>query len=44
MHGWVYSLADGRVRQMGIDVSAPEQLAGRYQDALAQIPRSGRRD
>ncbi|GAB2492322.1 carbonate dehydratase [Pseudoxanthomonas sangjuensis] len=44
VHGWVYSLADGRVRQMGIDVSAPEQLAGRYQDALAQIPRSGKRD
>lgn len=44
VHGWVYSLADGRVRQMGIDVSAPEQLAGKYQDALAQIPRSGRRD
>jgi carbonic anhydrase len=41
VHGWVYSLLDGRVRNMGMDVSAPEQLAGAYETALARL--SGRR-
>ncbi len=44
VHGWVYSLNDGRVREMGIDVSAPEQLADKYQNALNRVPRSGKRD
>ena len=26
VHGWVYSLLDGRVRNLGMDVAAPEQL------------------
>jgi carbonic anhydrase len=44
IHGWVYSLSDGRVREMGIDVSSPDELATRYRDALARVPRSGKRD
>jgi carbonic anhydrase len=44
VHGWVYSLADGRVREMGIDVSAPEQLAQKYQDALTKITHGSERD
>lgn len=26
VHGWVYSLADGRVRELGMDVDSPEVL------------------
>jgi carbonic anhydrase len=43
VHGWVYSLNDGRVREMGIDVAAPEQLAAQYQNALSRIPHNGKR-
>lgn len=44
VHGWVYSLRDGRVREMGIDVAGPEQLLPAYAKALAEVPRQGRRD
>ena len=44
VHGWVYSLKDGRVREMGIDVGAPEDLGPAYEKALAHVPRRGRRD
>ena len=40
VHGWVYSLHDGRVRNMGMDVASPDQLAGAYETALARL--SGR--
>jgi carbonic anhydrase len=41
VHGWVYSLLDGRVRNMGMDVSAPEELARAYETALERL--SGKR-
>lgn len=47
VHGWVYSLNDGRVRQLGMDVSAPEQLYGNYQAAMTAVTdvvARGRRD
>ena len=44
VHGWVYSLKDGRVREMGIDVGAPEDLQPAYEKALSYVPRRGRRD
>ncbi|HAI46781.1 MAG TPA: carbonic anhydrase, partial [Stenotrophomonas sp.] len=44
VHGWVYSLKDGRVREMGIDVGAPEDLQAAYEQALAHVPRRGKRD
>jgi carbonic anhydrase len=37
VHGWVYSLLDGRVRELGMDVSAPDQLAPVYEAALARL-------
>ena len=37
VHGWVYSLRDGRVHDLGIDVDAIEGLEGRYAGALARI-------
>ena len=44
VHGWVYSLKDGRVSEMGIDVGAPEDLPAAYEKALAHVPRHGKRD
>ena len=41
VHGWVYSLLDGRVRNMGMDVSSPEDLPVAYKTALARL--SGKR-
>ncbi|RZA23327.1 MAG: carbonate dehydratase [Lysobacteraceae bacterium] len=37
VHGWVYSLFDGRVRQLGMDVSSTEALAPAYQQAVASV-------
>ena len=37
VHGWVYSLFDGRVRQLGMDVSSAEALAPAYQRAIAAV-------
>ncbi|GAB3053149.1 carbonate dehydratase [Stenotrophomonas tumulicola] len=44
VHGWVYSLKDGRVREMGIDVGSPEELQPAYEKALSFVPREGKRD
>ena len=35
LHGWVYGLQDGLVRQLGIDISSPADLR-------AAMPRSGK--
>ena len=43
VHGWVYSLFDGRVRQLGIDVDGTEQLAPAYQKAIAAVQPHGDR-
>ena len=41
VHGWVYSLHDGRVRQLGMDASAREQVPAAYAAALARLDRPG---
>ena len=43
VHGWVYTLRDGRVHDLGLNVAAPEQLEPQYQAALDAI-RSDRED
>jgi|SRR5690606_27289994 len=43
VHGWVYTLRDGRVHDLGIDVDAAAHLAPRYAGALARI-RADRED
>ena len=41
VHGWVYRLEDGLVRDLGLHVDATEALSDRYERALALIhPRS----
>ncbi|MBP6597176.1 MAG: carbonate dehydratase [Arenimonas sp.] len=41
VHGWVYSLLDGRVRELGMGVDSAEELPAAYQMALDTI--SGRK-
>ncbi len=41
VHGWVYSLLDGRVRNMGMDVAAPDELTAAYDTALARLSGKG---
>ena len=44
VHGWVYSLSDGRVRELGMDVTAAGQLMPAYRQAVEAMPIKGRRD
>jgi len=37
VHGWVYSLRDGRVHHLGMDVDRIEELEPQYQAALERI-------
>ena len=37
VHGWVYTLRDGRVHDLGIDVDSLERLPAEYAGALARI-------
>ncbi len=37
VHGWVYTLRDGRVHDLGLDVAGPDQLETQYAHALARI-------
>jgi len=42
VHGWVYSLHDGRVRELGMDIDSAESLEPAYANALARL-RNGAR-
>ena len=44
VHGWVYSLFDGRVRQLGMDVESADQLTPAYQRAIAAVLPKDKRD
>jgi carbonic anhydrase len=37
VHGWVYSLLDGRVRELGLDIGSLEELAPAYAHALTRL-------
>ena len=37
VHGWVYGLHDGRVRNMGMVVASPEELGPAYETALTRL-------
>ena len=37
VHGWVYSLLDGRVRELGMDVDSADQLKPAYEHAIAGV-------
>lgn len=42
VHGWVYRLADGRLRHLDVSVSSPEQLEGLRQRSLDTIVKARR--
>lgn len=44
VHGWVYSLADGKVRELGMDVDSPESLEANYAWAVAGVGERRQRD
>jgi len=37
VHGWCYSLLDGRVNDLGLGVSSTDELQSSYEDAIARI-------
>lgn len=37
VHGWVYTLRDGRVHDLGVEIDGREALPGQYAAALARI-------
>jgi len=37
VHGWIYGVHDGLLRDLGLIVAQPEQLAPRYSEALAAL-------
>jgi carbonic anhydrase len=37
VHGWIYGLTDGLVRDVGMTASTPEETATRYRTALAAL-------
>jgi carbonic anhydrase len=47
VHGWVYSINDGRVRELGMDVASPDAVYATYKsalDAVTAIAEQGKRD
>lgn len=40
VHGWVYSLLDGVVRQLGMDVGSRDELAPAYAHALTRLTKN----
>lgn len=43
VHGWVYSLRDGRVRELGMDVDSADGLDSAYANALSRLPPNAER-
>ncbi|GMV43474.1 MAG: carbonic anhydrase [Myxococcales bacterium] len=37
VHGWIYGLCDGLLRDLGMTASGPEHVAARYAEALARL-------
>jgi carbonic anhydrase len=37
VHGWIYGLADGRLRDLGMTITHGEQLGLQYENALARL-------
>jgi carbonic anhydrase len=43
LHGWVYGLHDGLLRDLGLTLEAPSRVVSQYRNALAQLARGARR-
>jgi carbonic anhydrase len=44
LHGWVYGLHDGLLRDLGLTIEAPDQVGPRYRNALGQLAREAQRE
>ena len=44
VHGWVYSLHDGRLRELGMGVASNEQVAPAYLKAISDMSITDKRD
>ena len=44
VHGWVYSIHDGRVRELGMDVESIEQMAPAYRNAIGAMALQDKHD
>ena len=41
IHGWTYGVHDGRVRNMGMMIGAPEEMESTYRSCIAALSRGG---
>lgn len=41
VHGWIYGLHDGKVRQLGLDAGSPSELSQQYPAAVASLGSDG---
>ena len=39
VHGWIYGVQDGLVRDLGIDIAGESEIAAQFREALA-LPRA----
>jgi carbonic anhydrase len=37
IHGWIYGLKDGLIRDLGLTINAPDHIPERYEAALATL-------
>ena len=37
IHGWIYSIADGLLKDLGVNITDPEEIRSKYDDAIAGI-------
>jgi carbonic anhydrase len=37
IHGWIYGLRDGLIRDLGLTLTAPDHIAERYEAALSTL-------
>ena len=42
VHGWIYGLHDGLVRQLGLDIDSPQALSEQYPVAIAALADQGK--
>ena len=42
LHGWIYGLSDGKIKDLGIEANTMEKLDADYVTAIADVARAGR--
>ncbi|MDQ5905075.1 MAG: carbonic anhydrase, partial [Pseudomonadota bacterium] len=40
IHGWIFGLTDGLVRDLGVSIDAPGNVQGTYEQAVATLEQS----